>query len=286
MCCLACFALGIFLGGRKSSEKISTREGSLGPVVAAKKVRAVPLRSLSGEPDRTVELRDQAVVGAGAMIALVIDDLGRSLVDLDRLSKLQIPLSYAVLPFESKTSAVVEELTRMQAEILCHLPMEPGTGADPGRGALTLDMSRAELRRAVQMALWAVPGARGVNNHMGSRMSEDPRATEVILKVLAREGLFYLDSRTSANSQGYRVARRLGVPVAQRQVFLDDDLNPGSIRRQFAHLRELASKHGRAIAIGHPHRETLAVLESEVQAALRAGYQFVPVSRLLDGAAG
>ncbi|MEE8368365.1 MAG: divergent polysaccharide deacetylase family protein [Thermoanaerobaculia bacterium] len=249
-------------------------------------MRAVPSKSLSGEPDRTVEFRNQAVEGAGAMIALVIDDLGRSLADLDRLSKLQIPLSYAVLPFESQTSAVVEELTRRQAEILCHLPMEPGTGADPGRGALTLDMSRAEMRRAVQMALWAVPGARGVNNHMGSRMTEDPKATEVILEVLSREGLFYLDSRTSAKSQGYRIARRLGVPVAQRQVFLDDDLNPGSIRRQFAHLKELARKNGRAIAIGHPHRETLAVLESEVRAALRSGYQFVPVSRLLDGAAG
>ena len=74
--------------------------------------------------------------------------------------------------------------------------------------------------------------------------------------------------------------------MAERQVFLDDDLNPSSIRRQFAYLKELAKKNGKAIAIGHPHQETLAVLETEVQAALEAGYQFVRVSRLLDGAIG
>ena len=242
----------------------------------------VPLRV----PERSVESEMPAPKITGAMIALVIDDLGRSLADLDTLSRLNIPLSYAVLPFESKTSAVVEELTRRRAEILCHLPMDPGTGADPGLGALTLDMSRAELRHAVQAALQAVPGARGVNNHMGSRMSEDTRSIEIILKVLSRENLFYLDSRTSAKSQGYKVARKLGVPVAERQVFLDDDLSPSSIRRQFGYLKELAKKNGKAIAIGHPHKETLAVLEIEVRAALQAGYQFVHVSRLLDRSIG
>jgi polysaccharide deacetylase 2 family uncharacterized protein YibQ len=117
-------------------------------------------------------------------------------------------------------------------------------------------------------------------------MTEDAKAIEIILKVVSREKMFYLDSRTSAKSQGYRVALRLGVPAAERQVFLDDDLEPDSIRRQFEHLKRLAIQNGKAIAIGHPHRETLAVLKSEVEVALQAGFRFVRVSRLMEGEVG
>lgn len=238
-----------------------------------------------GEEKRSSEVALVAVPAPaeGGRVALVIDDLGRNLDDLHAIAGLSVPLSYAVLPFEEQTPQVVSELRQRGAEILLHLPMEPAGGEkDPGPGALRLGMTPEQLRQSTLAALQAVPGAVGVNNHMGSSLSADEPSMSTILGVLATRGLFFLDSRTSAQSVGYRVAVRLGLPAAERQVFLDPDPSPEAIRAQFHRLLDLARTRGAAVAIGHPHPETLAVLEEEIPKAKALGYEFVPVSYLLD----
>lgn len=217
-----------------------------------------------------------------ARVALVIDDLGRSLEELDDLHRLGVPITYAVLPFESQTPEVVAALRRRHDEILCHLPMEPRKGGNPGPGALRAGMSPDQLRQSTLAAIAAVPGAVGVNNHMGSALSADPGSMSTILGVLAERGLYFLDSRTSAQSVGFRIATSLGVPAAERQVFLDDDPHPAAVAAEFQHLLELARTRGGAIAIGHPHSTTLATLAAEVPRAQALGYRFVQVSALLD----
>ncbi|MDX1503989.1 MAG: divergent polysaccharide deacetylase family protein [Thermoanaerobaculia bacterium] len=219
---------------------------------------------------------------AGARVALVIDDVGRRVEDVTELEALKVPLSYGVLPFESRTSAVIAELERHGAEYLCHLPMEARNGADPGPGALTRGMSAAELDRATRWALDAVRGASGVNNHMGSAVMADADALEPVLKVLAERELFFLDSRTSPDTVGYAKARELGIPAAERKVFLDPESGAATVREQFRRLLEISRREGSAIAIGHPHQTTIAVLREEVPRALEAGYEFVPVSFLVD----
>lgn len=218
----------------------------------------------------------------GGRVALVIDDLGRSVDDLSTLRDLDIPISYAVLPFEEQTPQVVSELRQHGVEILLHLPMEPSGTNDPGPGALRLGMTSEQLRQATLSALQQVPGAVGVNNHMGSGLSADERSMSTILGILGSRGLFFLDSRTSAQSVGYRVATRLGLPAAERQVFLDPDPSHEAIRHQFHRLLGLARTRGAAVAIGHPLPETLAVLAEEVPKARALGYEFVPVSYLLN----
>jgi polysaccharide deacetylase 2 family uncharacterized protein YibQ len=220
--------------------------------------------------------------GKPGRIALVIDDLGRSLDDLESLRQLGVPVTYAVLPFESQTPEVAAALRRRHEEILCHLPMEPRSGGDPGPGALRIGMSQAQLRQSTLAALAAVPGAVGVNNHMGSSLSADAPSMATILGVLAERRLFFLDSRTSAQSVGYRVATSLGVPAAERQVFLDDDPHPDAVAGQFQRLLDLSRTRGEAIAIGHPHANTLATLAAEVPRARAQGFRFVLVSDLLD----
>jgi polysaccharide deacetylase 2 family uncharacterized protein YibQ len=212
----------------------------------------------------------------------VIDDLGRSVEELPPLEALGVPVTYAVLPYQEQTPQVVSELRRRGEEILLHLPMEPKNGEDPGPGALRRGMSDEELREKTLAALDAVPGAAGVNNHMGSGLSTEEGPMTTILGVLAGRGLFFLDSRTSAESVGYKVARELGVPAAERQVFLDGEPTPQAIEAQFQRLLGLARAHGAAIAIGHPHPETLAALQREDPKAKAEGYEFVPVSYLLE----
>ncbi len=214
----------------------------------------------------------------------MIDDLGRSLDDLDTLSELAIPLTYSVLPFETRTPEVVAQLRHRQAEILLHLPMEAKGGNNPGPGALLLEMSSEEMASATRRAIQAVPGAVGVNNHMGSGISAELEAMTAVVGVLAEENLYFVDSRTSADTLGYSVARHHGVPAAERQVFLDNDRTTEAIREQFARLLEVARERGGAIAIGHPYRETLEVLAVEVRAAREQGFEFVTARALLDGA--
>lgn len=291
------FLLGLWLGPRwfgpttpdpaASGEASQAREGAPSPVVAESQAAPdLPEREAVPEPMRQEAVEVGPVVavppGERARIALLIDDLGRSVGDLDALDALGVPLSYAVLPFETRTADVVAEIRRRGGELLLHLPMQPQSGANPGPGALTADMSSTTMRQATIDALAAVPGAVGVNNHMGSVLSTDRRAMDVVLGVVAESGLFYVDSRTSAETVGYRRAIELGVPAAERQVFLDTAPEFAAVEEQFDRLLSVARERGAALAIGHPHPATLEVLARRVPEALALGYEFVPVSFLLD----
>lgn len=218
----------------------------------------------------------------GPFVAIVVDDLGRSVETIRRLLSWNVALSYSVLPYETHTAEVTRALRQAQVEILCHLPMEGSAEADPGPGALRQTMTGAELARLTEAALAQVVGAQGVNNHMGSVLSADAMAMRSVLRVVEQHGLFFLDSRTASESRAYDVAMELGVAAGKRQVFLDRDPSAPAIAEQFQELLALARRQGAAIAITHPHRATLDRLEIEVQRALGLGYRFVPVSYLLD----
>jgi polysaccharide deacetylase 2 family uncharacterized protein YibQ len=246
------------------------------PVPEAPGATAEPTPPAIPEPARVA-------VGSGeARVALVIDDLGRSIDDVAALERLGVPLTYAVLPFETATAEVAAALGRRGEEVIVHLPMQPADGADPGPGALLETMTDDELVAATRTALDAVPGAVGVNNHMGSVLSSDRRAMRAVLGVIAQRRLFFLDSRTSAETVAYRTATGLGIPAAERHVFLDPEPGAAAIRHQFSRLLDLARRRGSAVAIAHPHPTTLEVLATEIPEARRLGYELVPLSFLIE----
>ena len=217
-----------------------------------------------------------------ARVAIVVDDLGRSVTQADRLLAIGAPMSYAVLPFEPRTREVVARLAAAGAEILVHLPMEADGGDNPGPHAILERLDTRRIAARTEQAIAAVPGAVGLNNHMGSKITADESAMRAVLGVVARHGLFFLDSRTTVETRAFDWARDLGIPAARRDVFLDDDLDAGAIAEQFHRLLELARANGAAVAIGHPHESTLTVLEREIPRARAAGVEFVPVSYLLE----
>jgi polysaccharide deacetylase 2 family uncharacterized protein YibQ len=225
---------------------------------------------------------EPAAIGTAVRVAIVIDDLGRSLDEVDRLRELGVPLSYSVLPFEVRTPEVVAHLAAAGVEILCHLPMEARDGANPGPGAIYSEMSARKLRRLTRAALDAVPGATGVNNHMGSRVTADAGAMRTVLEVIERRGLFFIDSRTTAESVAFDLAREAGIPSARRAVFLDADAAGEAVREAFVELIAVARREGAAIGLAHPRPATLRVLAEQVPQALAAGVEFVPVSYLLE----
>lgn len=243
--------------------------------------RPVP-RPAPRPPAPVVEREVAPPSPAGGRVAIVVDDLGRSLDDVERLLGLGVPMTFAVLPFESRTPEVLARLRAAGAEILCHLPLEGRAGADPGPGAILEEHSARRVAHRAQEAIDAVPGAAGLNNHMGSVVTADREAMRALLAVVAERRLFFLDSRTSAESVAYELAREAGVPTARRDVFLDSAREPAAVRAELARLLAVARENGAAIGIGHPHEVTLAALEEWIPRAVAAGYEFVPVSYLLE----
>lgn len=225
---------------------------------------------------------DAVVDSARPRIAIIIDDLGYDSKTAFSFFGLGLPLSLSVLPYAPFTDKIVREAGKHGLEIILHLPMEPKNypSVDPGAGALFLSMDEDKIRRILNEDLNEVPGAKGVNNHMGSSFTENSAKMSVVLEILKKKNLFYVDSRTTADTVGFELARKIGVPVAKRNVFLDNDLESKAIEMQMERLLSMARHYGAAIGIGHPHKQTLRVLE-EYYSQIESEFQIVPVSNLV-----
>ena len=215
------------------------------------------------------------------LVAIVIDDMGYRQNTGKALLALDLPLSFAFLPFTPFSDELQQEAQAKGRDILLHLPLEPmDAKAHPGQGALTTAMGPEAMKSIFQGDLQTVPNAIGVNNHMGSRFTADPQAMRSLMAMVQARGLFFLDSVTAANSVGYDLAHEMGVKTERRTVFLDNDQNPDKIRAQLDLLVKLAGEHGQAIGIGHPYPATVEALR-RYQTQLRTRTEMVGVSRLV-----
>jgi hypothetical protein len=225
-----------------------------------------------------------AGAAAAPRVAIIIDDVGSDLAAVREAASLPFPLTFAVIPHLTHSLDVADLLYRRGFEVMLHLPMEPLAypRADPGRGAVLSDMRPDEIRRTVLRDLAAIPHVRGVNNHMGSRITSDRRQMRAVLEALATTPYFFIDSRTAQTSIAFAMARELRVPAAERSVFLDDVPQAGAIRSQLRRLEALARERGVAIAIAHPHPVTLKTLAEELPALARSGIRLVFASELVS----
>jgi polysaccharide deacetylase 2 family uncharacterized protein YibQ len=227
---------------------------------------AVPVQPRPGHPTVTV----------------IIDDMGLDRARSQRVVALPGPLTLSYLPYSRDLAGQVAAGRAAGHEIMLHLPMEPqGGDVDPGPNALTLALSPADAASRLRTNLDAFDAYVGVNNHMGSRYTEDRPAMQAVLKEIQRRGLLFVDSRTSGRSVGLETARQLKMPAAGRDVFLDNDHAPGAIRAQLARLEAAAKRNGAAIAIGHPHDATIEALAEWLPTVAGKGFDLVPVTHVV-----
>jgi polysaccharide deacetylase 2 family uncharacterized protein YibQ len=215
-------------------------------------------------------------------ISIIIDDLGNNLPQGRRVLRLPGPVACAILPHSPYAARLAREAQTSGKEVILHLPMESEDGAQLGPGSLTSNMQADEINTALDQALRTVPHAVGVSSHMGSFLTKQSQPMRWLMHALARRaGLYYVDSRTTADTVAAKIATDLGVPNLERDVFLDEDPRHGAIERQFERLLELAERRGAALAIGHPYPETLAFLEGRLAQLSKTYVRLVPPSRLL-----
>lgn len=216
-----------------------------------------------------------APAGARPKLAIIIDDCGQWPATERGFVALPIPITLSVLPYVRYAIPIARAAAAAGKGVMLHLPMENTLGRFPGPGEITTEMGDAAIRAQVQSDLADIPFARGVNNHEGSRATADPRVMADVAEVLAGDGRFFIDSRTTSATVAEVEAREHGVPTARRNVFLDDVDNERAVETQLLRAAALARADGSAIAVGHPRVATLAAVRALTPRLAGEGIDFV-----------
>lgn len=216
------------------------------------------------------------------MIAVIIDDLGIDQPRTRTTIALPGPLTLSFIPYGYNLRDLVADAKTRRHEIMLHLPMEPrNPDIDPGPNALLVGLSEDERRRRLSWAMEQFDDYVGVNNHMGSKFTAWANGMRPVLERLKQDGMLFVDSITTQDTVGYRMARKIGVPNATRDVFLDHDMRPEAIAAALAKTERIAQKRGIAVAIGHPHDATVDELRRWIPSLAEKGIQLVPITTIV-----
>ena len=245
---------------------------------------AAPEGVPSGAPSATLSITELQSPSEERRLYIVIDDVGNNLDHLERFLDFPVPLTFAVMPQRVYTNEAARRIRNSGNSIILHQPMEAVNGENPGDGALYTYMSREDIYSLLDRNLLGLKDARGINNHMGSMITQNFDTMKIIMEYLAERKLFFLDSVTTAESVGELAAEDSNVPYAKRNsAFLDNDDNYDSIKAAFDSGLEKANQNGFAILIGHVHStQLLNVLRDVYEIATKEGYTFSDLNEFPD----
>ncbi len=225
-----------------------------------------------------------AVTDERPMIAVVLDDLGLNRRGTRAAMALPGPLTLSFMTYAEGLGDLARKSRANGHELMLHVPMEPENLAEnnPGPNVLTTGLDPEELARRLDWGLERFDGFVGINNHMGSRFTSDLAGMQIVMQALKSRGLLFLDSKTSGKSVGEDAAAAAGVPFATRDVFIDNTpTQAATIWVQLSRLEAVARRKGFAVAIGHPHDNTVKVLSQWLPTLEARGFQLVPVSSIV-----
>jgi polysaccharide deacetylase 2 family uncharacterized protein YibQ len=193
----------------------------------------------------------------------------------DELTKLPFHVTMAVIPGMSQSQKLGVELREKGYEVIMHMPMETLKHNEEYPLKLTKKMTYKRMVTIMKKSFEGVPGAVGINNHMGSTFTEDQKAMEKLMKFLRAYNLYFLDSRTSMKTKGRPAAEKYGVAYIQNNAFLDGKLERGYIKQQFNRMVALAKKKGWAVGIAHANRPFSVKFLAEIMPQYNVQYVFV-----------
>ncbi|VAX08327.1 Putative periplasmic protein YibQ, distant homology with nucleoside diphosphatase and polysaccharide deacetylase [hydrothermal vent metagenome] len=227
---------------------------------------------------------DDVIHSDDIVISIIIDDLGNHLASGTRAVELPGALTYAFLPYLPYSPRLAELANTQHKEVMLHLPMEADSGKSLGPGGLTQVMNEHEFKNELRKSINAVPHIRGFNNHMGSLLTKNSEQMKWIMQAaMFRDDLYFVDSRTTPKTVALQEAQKRGIRGAKRDIFLDYEKDKEDIvRQQLDALIARAKKKGTALAIGHPYKGTLKVLEAWLPTLKKQGIKLVPVSDLIS----
>lgn len=264
---------------KMNSEQHATHRAHHAPAHSIARPETTPLPA-----DEPVQAPEPEISDAGkaAGIALILDDVGYDLPELQRMLRLGVPVAIAVIPDAPYARQAAIMAHQAGHVVMLHLPMQPESekySRHMSDAFLTDQMNEKQLRRTFISDLALVPYVEGVNNHMGSALTQLEKPMHWVMQVCLEKGLFFVDSVTSGKSVAGRIATEMGLERGRRQFFLDNNLDTAALTSMWEKVRTCARKGHRCVVIGHPHRQTVTFLENNISEDDRA--MIVPLKRLL-----
>ena len=233
-------------------------------------------------PTSSAGAKNSGGKGAGARLAIIIDDLGSDRAAAQAIFALGYHLNISILPNHEHSMDIAKEAHRLGFQVMLHLPMQSVANETPEAQELHPGMPASEVAALVDRFLQNVPDAAGVNNHQGSQATADAALMDELMAVLRDRHLFYVDSRTTAATVAYDTAQDFGVRSAFRNApFLDDVAEVATVRKQLELALRAAREKGQVVAIGHPHASTLQALREVLPRAQELGVHLVLASELV-----
>ena len=248
-------------------------------------------------PKRKIIVRKSAVAKAAAKkkalpviqkkfsnprVAIVIDDFGYNMNNLDTLFAIKKPVTLSILPNLPYSRRVASLAGSKGYEVILHLPLESNDKSAPAEeGTIKTDMDKKDVVSILEKDMKSVPGLKGISNHQGSRATEDKNLMCTIIGDLKNKKLYFFDSLVTDKSVCGEVALSAGIPYAKRDMFLDNESSPDYIEKQILALRRFAFRKGRAIAICHDRKNTIAVLKRMMPELASEGITFVYLSDMV-----
>jgi polysaccharide deacetylase 2 family uncharacterized protein YibQ len=221
--------------------------------------------------------------GSAGRIAIVLDDWGYNRSHCKFLQSVDIPLGVAILPGLDFSKDVLACADAAGKDPMLHLPVEPHNPKEiyPGGQTLLVSMPQKEARAGLIKMLDDFKGIHGVNNHTGSKGTEDRALMTTVLSEIKRRGLFFVDSVTSERSVCQEAAAALKMKIGRRNVFLDNRNERAYIERQFATAARIAKKDGAALVIGHDRELTLKIVREQAEKLKAMGFEFLPIKEYI-----
>lgn len=220
--------------------------------------------------------------GEQPVVAIVIDDMGDNYRRTKDIISIQAPLTASFLTYPKRLEQQISDSVKSGQEIMLHVPMQPKSNINLSSDILTVEMSPSEVRKNFQKMVNRFSNVKGINNHMGSLLTEDETRMSEIMQVLKEKKLFFLDSKTTPKSVGDKVAKKYGVHYASRNVFLDNKNELDYILKQLKRTEKIARKNGYAIAIGHPKSQTVEALKRWLPTLSQKQIKLVHLSKIIS----
>lgn len=223
-----------------------------------------------------------------ATIVIVIDDAGLNLENCRKYTNLPFPITIAVLPKLKNTKSCASLVVNSGKELILHQPMQSfNHELNPGPGKISVEMTTFEVAQIVKENLDELGiGVKGINNHEGSEVTSDIIKIGTVLDVCAERGVYFLDSRTTANTKAPQAALERDMRIFEKSgPYIDNVISRDAMLKELYKSLDVANKNGKTIIIGHVDKSVniLPALLQEMYPYMKeAGYKFATPSMLYE----
>lgn len=217
-----------------------------------------------------------------ASMVIIIDDMGDNREKGEALLALPGAITYSFLPYTPFSVEQANKAHELNKEVMLHVPMDNKTGLILGPGALVQNQTEKEIKQILRGDIDSIPHVAGMNNHMGSSLTEDRKKMQVVIEEVKEHNIFFVDSLTSPNSVAWEVAKSAGVPWLARDVFLDHNQTKEYVHKQFGKAIKIAITKGYVVVIGHPYKETIDYLTEALPLLEGLGINLIKASELIQ----